>query len=253
VLRFIRTNQLLVFFALTFVVIGTAAFLGHRTQNEMLVLPGVLGPTIVAALLVACLEGTAGLKSLFVDQMRFGFSPFWYLITLLMIPAVVVVAITLGSILLNQEVVLGQPSVFPQIIFVIIISLGEEFGWRGYALPRLQQRYSALDSSLILGLLWSFWHFPGYLIGTGVPLDMPFYLFMLWVIPATILMTWVYNNTSSVFAAILFHSSANMSFGLRLLPEQTGERTTFAVFVALVWLCAIVVTVVYGPRHLRKR
>jgi membrane protease YdiL (CAAX protease family) len=152
----------------------------------------------------------------------------------------------------NQDVVFGQPNVFPQIIFVIIISLGEEFGWRGFALPRLQERYSALASSLILGVLWSLWHFPGYLVGAGVPLDMPFYLFTLWVIPATILMTWVYNNTSSVWAAILFHSSANMAFGLRLLPEQTGERTTFSVFVALVWLCAIVVAVMYGPRRLRK-
>ncbi|MCB0099614.1 MAG: CPBP family intramembrane metalloprotease [Caldilineaceae bacterium] len=139
-------------------------------------------------------------------------------------------------------------------IVILLIALGEEYGWRGYALPRLQQRYNALVASLILGLIWGVWHFPGYLIGVGVPLEMPLYLFMLWVLAATILITWVYNNTRSVVAAILMHVAANVTFNyLPLLPEFTEQMTTFWLFLGVVWLVFVVVVILFGPSTLMRK
>ena len=108
---------------------------------------------------------------------------------------------------------------------------------RGYALPRLLERFGPITASVVLGLVWGFWHFPGYLIGVGVPLDMPFVVFLLWVIPATVLMTWVYVNTRSVLLAIVMHTAANATFNyLPLLPEWVGQLTTFWVFVSVLWV-----------------
>lgn len=138
-------------------------------------------------------------------------------------------------------------------IVIVLIALGEEYGWRGYALPKLQERYSALTASIILGLVWGFWHFPGYLIGVGVPLDMPFYLFLLWVLSATVLITWVYNNTENVLMAMVMHIAANATFNyLPLLPEFTGQLVTFWVFLGFVGFVTIVVILRFGATHLRK-
>ena len=140
-------------------------------------------------------------------------------------------------------------------ILILLISLVEEFGWRGYALPRLQMRLNALQASLVLGVLWGVWHFPGYLAGTGTPADMPFYVFMLWVVPATVLITWVFNNSRSLITAIVMHSSANFAFSFfPLIPEQTstGELVTFWFFIGGLWAAAIAVVIVFGPTHLSR-
>ncbi len=101
--------------------------------------------------------------------------------------------------------------------------------------------------------MWGLWHFPGYLGGMGVPLDMSFLVFMIWVIAVTILITWVYNNTRSVLLAILTHVFANLAFGvLPLLPEATGEQRTFLVFVGLISLVSVLVVIFSGPENLSR-
>jgi membrane protease YdiL (CAAX protease family) len=85
--------------------------------------------------------------------------------------------------------------------------LCEEIGWRGFALPHLQRRYSALASSLIIGLAWGFWHWPNYLI----PTDSHWWL-LLTIIPialaTSVVFTWVYNSTGgSLFAVVLLHGA----------------------------------------------
>ena len=96
--------------------------------------------------------------------------------------------------------------------------LGEEPGWRGFALPRLQSRYGALWGSLLLGLLWGGWHLPDFLTaaqgggpGTGLAAFLVnFPTFMLLVLSLAILLTWIYNHTGgSIFISTLAHASVN--------------------------------------------
>jgi membrane protease YdiL (CAAX protease family) len=163
------------------------------------------------------------------------------------------------SAILKAHSFFGGPSLglrttqlIPQLIVILLISLGEEFGWRGFALPRLQERFSALNASLVLGLVRGFWHFPGFLVGAGVPLNMPFGVFLLWIILATILITWVYNNTGgSILSAILMHSAANATFNyLPLLPEFVGQMTTFVIFLGLIFVVTLVVIALNGAKRL---
>jgi len=253
----ISRMELPIFFVVVGVIISGAVALVAATGDENFALIGVvlLGPSVTAVLLTALTIGRTGLRQLVIKQMTLLFGVQWYLSAFLAVPMIALVAIGLHTAFGGPDPQFFRSSLFPQIVFILVISLAEEFGWRGYALPRLQVRLNALQASLVLGVLWGFWHFPGFLIGAGVPLDMPFYVFMMWVLPATILITWVYNNSRSVVTAIAMHTSANFAFGFfPLIPEMTGtgELATFWVFLGVVWAAAIAVVIVFGPTHLSR-
>jgi membrane protease YdiL (CAAX protease family) len=100
-------------------------------------------------------------------------------------------------------------SQLPTFVPLIIIGpVSEEFGWRGYLLAKLQQRLSALSSSLAVGIVWGSWHLPLFIMaGTSQhELHLPFTGFLVGTVALSILMTWVSNNTrNSIWAAILMH------------------------------------------------
>ena len=247
----LKTNELPLFFILTLLGSAGAVGLAVLADDENFAILAIFSPTLVALLLTARNSGRAGLRELFIDRLRQRVSLGWLLITLLLLPLLSAAAILIHSVLGGPALAWSGTEILPAAIVILLISIGEEFGWRGFALPRLQQRYSAFVSSLILGLIWGIWHYPAALIGTGVPLGMPFAVFLIWVILGTILFTWVYNNTRSMLIAILMHSAANEAFiFLPLLPEHTGQIGTFWIFIGLVALAASAVLVRYGPSRL---
>jgi membrane protease YdiL (CAAX protease family) len=127
--------------------------------------------------------------------------------------------------------------------------MGEEIGWRGYALPRLQAIQSALGASLILGLLWGLWHLPLYLT-RGHPLSETFFgWYLLDIVADAILFTWVYNNTrGSLLLALLFHTSIAVT-GLFLTPAET----TPLLGIALKWAVVAIVVATAGPAYLSRK
>ena len=129
--------------------------------------------------------------------------------------------------------------------------LGEEPGWRGFALPRLQRLHGPLVGSLILAPLWALWHLPMFWVpARSFPPTLPnIGLFVIASIPFTIIMTWVFNNTKgSVLMAILVHWTFDFTFViLNLLftaPIVTDYGSTLPVLVGLgtAALMAIAVT-----------
>ncbi len=120
-------------------------------------------------------------------------------------------------------------------------ALCEEIGWRGFALPHLQRRYSALVSSLIIGLAWAVWHWPNFLLRSDssswqllalVPLTMA--ICVVW--------TWVYNSTGgSLFAIVVLHGATYIAPNLHRDSEVAVwgwviQLLLFAVMaVGLVW------------------
>lgn len=131
----------------------------------------------------------------------------------------------------------------------------EEPGWRGFALPELQKTNNAYKSSLILGLVWAVWHFPYLIYLYFTQLNFGLFLSILSLVGFTastmgisIIYTWIYNNTKSVFLMILFHGLLNF------IPQvMLGGVTDSAggVFTALVtWAVAIILTKKYGEETL---
>ena len=179
-----------------------------------------VGPTLAAIIMTSITEGKAGLLRLRhpLKQWRAGWQ--WYLFILVGIPVLLLLGIILQPGMLASfkgltPVILVS---YPVYFFVVFfgVALPEEIGWRGFALPRMQPRYGPLWGTLLLGVLWGFWHLPYFLTpdhgggpGTGfAPFLMSFPMFLLMVIALAIIFTWVFNHTQgSIFIATLLHAS----------------------------------------------
>jgi membrane protease YdiL (CAAX protease family) len=132
-------------------------------------------------------------------------------------------------------------------------ALGEEVGWRGYALPRLQAGRSALSASLILGVIWGLYHLPLYFTGqAGRPLGL-FPVFVVSTIALSVILTWVYNGTGgSLMLVVLLHATFNLPLTLLIAP--LGDRVTvpFLLYIGLLVAAALAVVVWAGPQHLSR-
>ncbi len=186
----------------------------------------------------------------------------WYAVAFLLYPAIFIAAVGLHAARTGTPVDLSVTmasqffgpaagfSVFILPFFVYeAIANGEEMGWRGYVLPRLQARHSALVASLILGVIWGFWHLPKFL---GAESGDAFVLTMLKAPADAILFTWLYNNTrGSLLLAVIFHAAGNTAaFFLPL--SAAGSAGALVIAVVLIWLAAGAVTALAGPERLSR-
>jgi uncharacterized protein len=132
-------------------------------------------------------------------------------------------------------------------------ALGEEIGWRGYALPRLQAGRSALSASLILGVIWAFYHLPLFFTGQAFRSPSILVPFVISTISLSVLLTWVYNSTGgSLLLVVLLHATANLPLTLFLEPLGSRAMLPFLLYVGLLVVAAIVVVIVAGPAHLSR-
>jgi membrane protease YdiL (CAAX protease family) len=136
--------------------------------------------------------------------------------------------------------------VVPVILLATFFALGEELGWRGFALPRLQARFGALVASLMVGLLWWAWHLPEILAGPSQGLS-PQQIASLEFrdlaidLAASILMAWVYNNTrGSLFLVALFHVGIGLLSEFVTLPSASSLTFIDIVLTAGLWLIAAI-------------
>jgi len=133
-----------------------------------------------------------------------------------------------------------------------VLGNGEEIGWRGYALPRLQTRYAALFSALIMGVIWGLWHIAVY-IRVFNPGWFGWYL--VGVIAKSVLITWAYNGSKgSLLLATLYHSAWNTA-GL-FLPITTklsdADAGAFAYVVLSEVAVAVLLVIFTGHQHLSR-
>jgi len=222
----------------------------------VLLLLGSLVPSAVAILLVAVLHGKAGVRKLLRRLLiwRVGVG-WWVAIVLLSTPALGAVGL---SILLGGD----TPDVavtIPGVVFLFLFFIfpgsagGEEIGWRGFALPHMQVRRSALGASVVLGVAWGVWHLPLYLIGTDIR---PLSLFAPWVlltVASSIILTWMYNGTGgSLLIIVLFHAASNLPLTVFLEPLDDQIAQPFLIYVVLMVLAASVVVAATGQATLSR-
>ena len=152
-------------------------------------------------------------------------------------------------------------SVVPSIIILTIFAgMGEEFGWRGFALPRLQARHNALVSSLIIGALWALWHIPLYFIKGTSQYDwrmagglLPTFLgYTVFVIAWSIQYTWVFNNTKgSVLLAAVVHGAGNAWLGY-IDVFSRGHFGGILTFTVVSVIVSIIIVLIAGPTNLSR-
>lgn len=193
-------------------------------------LSSLLGPTVAAFWVTGILEGRAGMRLLLRRTFQFRAGWQWYMVVLF-VPLMIwfgaysflYSGAPLAGLILNPSLLL---SIFlPNVLFGLLIpSIGEEPGWRGFALPRLQKLYGPILGTLILGTLHGIWHLPALLTPLFEPFTITGFIeFVLTAVAASFLYTWVFNSTGgNVWIAIVLHASGNAAVKLlsELIPQD---------------------------------
>lgn len=247
-LRSTEKKEIILFSVIVIALSSLICFISYALDDPNISILSVFTPSIVALILTAITRGKRGVTELFVQQTIRKTAFKWPLLSVIGIPILASLAMLTSLNFDLSDFHLRTTQLLPQVVVIVLIAFGEEYGWRGYLLPRLMKRFNVFYSSIILGLIWGFWHYPAYLIGTGTPLEMSFPVFLLWVVLGTLFISWIYYYTESVLTSILAHISANAAFNyLYILPEFTGSMNTFWLFI--LYLSVLIMIVYYVGRN----
>lgn len=187
-------------------------------------------------LLAAVIAGglTGGLGRLFVQLRRWPSSPHWYLIALLV--PVLITGLAAGLTVALGGSPVGLPSrpdagavIATFVATAVLVGLFEEVGWRGYALPRLQQKMAGLPAALWLGVVWALWHLP--LLVSDPSGQRPVVQFVILVVAQSVVLSWLYNSTSASVPLLILGHAAIDTVARFVLPQFTGSD------YQLIWWC----------------
>ena len=217
-----RRHPLIAFFVLAYLL--TWWIYPLLRFSPLLGIFGLFGPALAAIIMAAVTGGKPGVKALLSRVVRWRVGLPWYLIALGLPTVLSIATAGLGYLLgASESIQVGALTVLELVLFVLVV--GEELGWRGYALPLLLEKRSAVTASLILGALWGLWHLPTFLVPGTPQYGLPLAAFVLLTIEYSILMTWVFLHTlGSVLIATLFHGAINLSQGIFLGGLNGADR-----------------------------
>jgi membrane protease YdiL (CAAX protease family) len=261
----VKRHPLITFFvlayALSWVLESPLVFLGDSVtdaQGLILVILASNVPSVLGIVLTAMVLGRGSLRKLLGRLLIWRVNPLWYLLLVLGPAALVAGVLPLNALLGGPALSLGMPLVGVAIFLAFSIfpgsALGEEIGWRGYALPRLQSGRSALAASLIIGPIWALWHLPLWLTGEPGRTPTLYAAFVVSTIALSVILTWVYNSTGgSLLMVVLLHATYNLPITLAI--DDLGSRATVPVllYFGLLVVAAIVVVIFAGPKHLSRK
>jgi len=243
-------------FGWSFIFWGLTVLFGgiNKFPGSILQYIGGAGP-LVSALIITHFFETAEVQKDFWNRIfNLKRIPWrWGIVALIAHPLIIFIAIFVdllqgGKLLIHADILTDLAALVTLVFFVFVFGpLPEEMGWRGVGYDRLQNRMNPLAASLILGVAWSAWHIPLFLIDGTFQNQLGFGSFRFWVflasnIPLTVLITWVYNHTNkSIMAAVLVHFSGNI---IGALVTKT-DRLALLELIGLI-LVAVVLIVRFG-------
>jgi uncharacterized protein len=259
----ISRRPLLSFFGLTFLIspllfLGPILLIAWGGPGWLELLGGILvawAPTFAALIVSGVSGGRGAVGRLLAGFLRWRVNWRWYLLAILGPVLFIYLAAGLYGLLVERPFPLLTHFTLAAFLTMLVNHLirgplGEEAGWRGFALPRLQARFGPLKASLILGLIWSVWHFPYWFllvqdVFPGAPgrMALLFISLAVVVVPLSIIMTWLFNHSGgSLLLATLFHLFWNVANELVNLPWDVQ----FALLAGLYLLAAIVLIAAGG-------
>jgi uncharacterized protein len=255
------THSLLWFFLLVFgfswlfwlpAVLASFGLFSLALPNMVWVVIGAHGPLFASLVLSYKSGGWVAVTQLIRSGFNLRMALGWWL-AIIFIPVVLAGIAVWVNIVLNgyqpDTPLLRQPiMILPT--FLVLFFLGgsfqEEFGWRGYALPRLLSLWNPLIASLFLGVIWGFWHLPLFYISGVSQSFMPFGIFVLLATTFSVLFTWFFLRTNrNLFSALLFHTAINTSLSLFPPVEQKfgGNQMAFT-YLMIAYACVSVLIMI---------
>jgi len=249
-------RALVVFFALAYALswswvipLAAAHQIVRRGEGWPTHYPALFGPAIAAVAVTAWTMGRPGVRDLLARMVRWRVPLRWWLVAVS--PAVflglALIAMIAAGKTLPGVAEFGQFSGIPAIGLVAVLLLifvgavGEEAGWRGYALPRLQRRFSPLTSSVILAVLWFGWHVPQFFVIATYRDFAPFQYvgFFLGLTCGAVVLTWLYNRSGgSILLVAIWHGLFNVVSG-----TQAATGALAAVISTLIMIQAVVLII----------
>jgi membrane protease YdiL (CAAX protease family) len=255
---FIKKHQIIIFVVLTFALSWFPWYAG--TAPEVM----TMGPSLTAFIVVLIVGGKRGFINLLRPFGRWRASLGLWGIAILG-PGVLYL-IGLGVFLLFGgeappfTMIREELNLIPLYLVIVLMPfngpVGEEFGWRGYALPKLQNKYGPLVASLVIGTIWGIWHLPEFFAPLGVisalasALGMGFLIpYVLGTIANSIFMTWLYNKSkaSALIAGIVWHAAIDFWAPILLSDSSlaaAGEGTHLPTIAPALYLTVLAVQVV---------
>lgn len=261
-----RGPELLAYFVLTFAISWAIEIpLALSAQGVIaLQVPFALhylasfGPLVAAAILALAVGGLPGVAKLLAGVLKWRVGRTFALYSVVA-PIVLFAAVVLTSRILQgfwpDLGLLGQVDYLPYLgvlpalgLWLLTFGLGEEVGWRGFALPRLQATRSAFSASLVLGVFWACWHLPA-IFYRDTYIEMGLLVIPMLLVVATvgsIVYTWLYNGTQgSLLMVVLFHGL--FDFFSVWQAGVIGAGVVMSIFMVF-W--AVRVYKLYGPANL---
>ncbi len=231
-----------------------AAVEGELTLlHQLAVGVAAAGPSLAGVLCTAREEGRRGVRRLFVSLLHWRMPARWYVLSLggplvLALAAVAVHRIVIGAdarFRLEASTIALIPAAL--VAGLLIGSLQEELGWRGFALPRLIDRWGSVRAALALGVVWACWHVPLYAIDTGGQDRTPLAVFLVSVVALSVVYAWFWVRTNGrLLVALLLHSATNVA-GVVLLKDAKSDFGP--VMVATAFTIALAAA---AARHLAR-
>ncbi|HUN23729.1 MAG TPA: type II CAAX endopeptidase family protein [Anaerolineales bacterium] len=225
---------------------------------------GALSASLAAIILVLIEGRKGGLRELLSRALIWRVGIRWWVFALffMLVPSVATLYLyqLLGGPAVDWSVLQPWYMVIPMFIFLTIAAgIGEEFGWRGFLLPRLQARHNALVSGLIIGVAWAIWHIPLFFIkGTSQyeqqqqgGLLLAILGYAMFVVSQSVLFTMLFNNTKgSVLLVAVLHGASNTWAGY--IDVYRGHFGGVLIFAGLAVLFTLIIVAMTGAEHLSR-
>jgi membrane protease YdiL (CAAX protease family) len=220
------------------------------------------GPMLAALIVTAITEGSQGIHQLLVGLSNWRVGIRWFLFSTLS-PIALFGAAVLVEYARNGTwpdlSLLGEVDYLPylgifgtSLLWLLTFGLGEEIGWRGYALPHLQARHNALTATFVLGVFWTLWHLPAFFykdtyMAMGLLAGLP--LLLISILAASIVFTWLYNSTNgSLLMVTLFHGLFDF-----LSVSRAGGDSAAPIMSAAVMVWAVLIVILFKSANLSRR
>ena len=246
-------SNLFPFFIIAFVIswgLWTAPVLNSNgvTMPNILLLFGqfaLFGPLIAGFIFERREKGKGAVKGLLKRAWDWKFKKIWLLPTLLLPAGMILLTLIVKLNVENNAFALGEVFAPIPLFAIILFFIGgplEEFGWRGYALPRLLKRYSFVVASLILGLMHGLWHIPLHFMEGTVQSAMPLWEFIAVTTVGAVIYSWIYIHTKgNLMLMLLYHWAGNFSAALLVYWDTVLGRYVFFGIQLLVVIIIVVI------------
>jgi membrane protease YdiL (CAAX protease family) len=241
--QFVKRFPLLIYFILAYTFAW--AFYPLIKISAVYGVPGLFAPAVAAIIVCWLAGGRLSVNRLLGTLSVWRIHVIWYVMAL-GLPMALTLVVALLSRFFGADPALAFAPITPLALIFFVLVVGEEIGWRGFAQPQLENRFSPFVAAVFLGVVWGIWHLPNFFVPELPHSEIPLAAFVLYTVGFSVIAAWlVKSSRGSVLIATLFHGASN-TFGF--LTPSLDAATRWWLLGGVYCAAALVVTAVYGIR-----